>query len=120
MQALVNNSQLGIPSKRSKANLLGFYDCAMGEKKRLRVRYFFKGRQHELEVDDLAAVAAPLRGELAAAALGGRRTDGVSFASARGGMNERSSSRLDTYSLACVGCFSRFRSGGKKERRWEK
>lgn len=61
VQALVTNSQLIIPAGRSKANLLGFFDCAYGEKKRLRVRYSFKGRKHEVELGDLEAVAAPLR-----------------------------------------------------------
>jgi DnaJ homolog subfamily C member 11 len=61
LQALVTNSQLIIPAGRSKANLLGFFDCAYGEKKRLRVKYSFKGRRHEVELGDLDAVAAPLR-----------------------------------------------------------
>ncbi|ORY73064.1 hypothetical protein BCR35DRAFT_293884 [Leucosporidium creatinivorum] len=61
LQALVTNSQLIIPAGRSKANLLGFFDCAYGEKKRLRVRYSFKGRKHEVELGDLEAIAAPLR-----------------------------------------------------------
>ena len=34
LQALVNDSQLIIPAGRSKAGLLGFYDCALGSKKR--------------------------------------------------------------------------------------
>jgi len=34
LQALVNESQLIIPAGRSKAGLLGFYDCALGSKKR--------------------------------------------------------------------------------------
>lgn len=61
LQALVTSSQLIIPVGRSKVNLLGFFDCAYGEKKRLRVRYSFKGRRHEVELGDLEAVAAPLR-----------------------------------------------------------
>ena len=63
LSALVTNSQLVIPPGRSKASLLGFYDCAMGEPKKLRIKYLFKGREHYVEVIDTAAVAAPLRGE---------------------------------------------------------
>lgn len=55
---------MNIPSGRSKSNLLGFYDVAMGEKKSLRIRYTFKGRIHEVECDDRSAVALPLRGHL--------------------------------------------------------
>ncbi|KAL8276647.1 hypothetical protein RQP46_010915 [Phenoliferia psychrophenolica] len=61
LSTLVTNSQLVIPSGRSKAALLGFYDCAMGEPKTLRIRYLFKGREHLVEVEDTGAVAAPLR-----------------------------------------------------------
>lgn len=64
VQALVTDSQLNIAGGRSKANLLGFYDCAIGEKKQLQVRYLFKGRVHSLLVEDHQAVAAPLRGVL--------------------------------------------------------
>lgn len=63
LQSLVANSQLVIPGGRSKSNLLGFYDCAMGEQKQLHVRYLFKGRLHEFTVEDRGAVSAPLRGE---------------------------------------------------------
>lgn len=34
----------------------------MGERKHLRVRYLFRGRLHEAIVDDVTALAAPLRG----------------------------------------------------------
>lgn len=64
VQALVTDSQLNIAGGRSKANLLGFYDCAIGEKKQLQVRYLFKGRVHSLLVEDHQAVAAPLRAHI--------------------------------------------------------
>lgn len=63
VQALVASSQLSIPSGRSKSNLLGFFDCAMGEKKELRIEYEFKGRLHRFVGKDLSGVALPLRGE---------------------------------------------------------
>ncbi|KAJ3042827.1 hypothetical protein HK097_001901 [Rhizophlyctis rosea] len=64
VQALVNNGQMRISGGHSKANIIGFYDPCFGEAKRLRVRYRFNGRLHEVEVDDRAAVAAPVRGML--------------------------------------------------------
>lgn len=64
LQSLIANSQLLIPAGRSKASLLGFYDCAISEKKRLYCKYSFKGRLHEFTVDDSAGVAAPMRGKL--------------------------------------------------------
>ena len=62
LQSLVANAQLSIPSG-SKSGLLGFYDCAISEKKRLYCKYLFKGRLHEFTVDESAGVAAPVRGE---------------------------------------------------------
>ncbi|CAO1618942.1 unnamed protein product [Parajaminaea phylloscopi] len=61
LQALVNKSKLVIPGGRGKANLLGFYDPAMGEKKVLRVRYLFRGQIHDATFADKDAVAAPMR-----------------------------------------------------------
>lgn len=61
LQALVNKSKLVIPGGRSKSNLLGFYDPAMGEKKVLRVRYLFRGQIHDATFTDKDAVAAPMR-----------------------------------------------------------
>ncbi|KAK4048082.1 hypothetical protein OIV83_004952 [Microbotryomycetes sp. JL201] len=61
VQALVTNSQLVIPGGRSKSSLLGFYDCAIGERKRLTIRYLFKEKMHEVTVQDNEPVAAPLR-----------------------------------------------------------
>lgn len=61
LQSLVNSGQLIIPAGPSKSNLLGFYDCAISEKKVLRVKYQFKTSIHQFTVGDLDAVAAPLR-----------------------------------------------------------
>ncbi|PWN30505.1 hypothetical protein BDZ90DRAFT_248139 [Jaminaea rosea] len=61
LQALVSRSGLVIPGGRSKSNLLGFYDAAMGERKVLRVRYLFRGQVHEATFADKDAVACPLR-----------------------------------------------------------
>ena len=62
LQSLVASAQLSIPPG-SKSGLLGFYDCALSEKKRLYCKYLFKGRLHEFTVDDSAGVAAPMRGQ---------------------------------------------------------
>ncbi|KAJ3069388.1 hypothetical protein HDU98_007517 [Podochytrium sp. JEL0797] len=61
VQGLVHNSQLFISGNHSKAHLVGFYDPCIGEAKKLRVTYKFQGKLHFIEVDDLSALAAPLR-----------------------------------------------------------
>ncbi|BEI82106.1 hypothetical protein CcaverHIS002_0212660 [Cutaneotrichosporon cavernicola] len=61
VQALVADSKLYIPAGPAKYNLLGFYDPCIGENKRLRVRYLFNGKVHEVEVDDVSALRAPVR-----------------------------------------------------------
>lgn len=63
LMALVHNGQLIIPGNRPKSNLLAFHDPCMGERKHLLIRYVFRDALHELIVDDVGAVAAPLRGE---------------------------------------------------------
>ncbi|TPX60781.1 hypothetical protein SpCBS45565_g07404 [Spizellomyces sp. 'palustris'] len=63
VQSLVNNSQLHVSGGHSKVNIIGFYDPCLGEQKRLRITYKFQGKLHQVEVDDQAAVAAPLRGD---------------------------------------------------------
>ncbi|KAI8922173.1 hypothetical protein DFJ77DRAFT_14589 [Powellomyces hirtus] len=62
VQSLVYSSQLHVSGGHSKANVIGFYDPCWGEAKRLRVTYKYQGKLHQVEVDDHAAVAAPLRG----------------------------------------------------------
>ncbi|KAI5479860.1 DnaJ family protein [Pseudohyphozyma bogoriensis] len=64
LQSLVTNSQIIIPGGRSKSNLLGFFDVAMGEKKALKVTYTFRGTRHEAVVGDFDGFAAPLRAHL--------------------------------------------------------
>ncbi|KAG8889464.1 hypothetical protein FRB98_004149 [Tulasnella sp. 332] len=61
MQNFVNKSQLVIPGGRSKAGLLGFWDPCWGQRKRLFVRYRFRGRKHEAIVEDLEALLIPMR-----------------------------------------------------------
>ena len=61
LQMLVSHGQLVIPSGRSKAKLIGFFDPCIGESKTLYVRYVFRGQVHEFSTDDQGAVAAPLR-----------------------------------------------------------
>ncbi|KAG9127808.1 hypothetical protein FRC07_009000 [Ceratobasidium sp. 392] len=62
LQLLVNGAQLSIPGGRSKAGLLGFYDPCTGERKSLRIKYTFRGRVHDVTVEDRAGVTMPLRG----------------------------------------------------------
>ncbi|CEQ39371.1 SPOSA6832_00882, partial [Sporobolomyces salmonicolor] len=54
-------SQLTIPPNRSKSHLLGFYDCAVGEKKQLRIRYRFRNKVHVHIYEDREAVGIPMR-----------------------------------------------------------
>ena len=57
-------THLTFPSGRSKSTLLGFYDPAMGEKKRLRIRYRFRGKVHEAVWEGNEAVALPMRSHM--------------------------------------------------------
>uniref|UniRef100_V5E4U1 J domain-containing protein n=1 Tax=Kalmanozyma brasiliensis (strain GHG001) TaxID=1365824 RepID=V5E4U1_KALBG len=61
LQALISKGQLIIPGGRSKANLLGFHDPVMGEKKHLLVVYVFRGQLHRVVVEDWDEVALPMR-----------------------------------------------------------
>lgn len=63
VQALVNDSTLVIPGGRGKYHLLGFWDPCIGESKKLRVRYMFRGKVHQVTVDDMAALRAPMKCE---------------------------------------------------------
>ncbi|CAI2170568.1 11680_t:CDS:10 [Funneliformis geosporum] len=65
VQALVHESQLTIPGRYSKSNIMGFYDPCMGERKQLKIRYQFQRKLHEVTVDDTSPVACPLRSEIA-------------------------------------------------------
>ncbi|PWN31705.1 uncharacterized protein FA14DRAFT_151104 [Meira miltonrushii] len=58
---LVHKGQLIIPGDRQKHKLLGFFDPCMGERKHLIVRYLFRDRLHEVVVDDITQLTAPLR-----------------------------------------------------------
>lgn len=64
LQMMVVESRLTIAGGYSKSSLLGFYDPCFGEDKFLRVRYTFKGKAHEVEIEDDAAFSIPLRTHL--------------------------------------------------------
>ncbi|KAK8854909.1 hypothetical protein IAR55_003648 [Kwoniella newhampshirensis] len=61
VQALVQDGKLYIPGGKGKFNLLGFWDPCIGENKKLRVRYLFRGKLHEVTVDDVIALRAPVK-----------------------------------------------------------
>lgn len=60
LQCLVVDSKL-ILHESSKANIPGFYDPCIGEKKHLRVRYEFRGDLHEVTVRDSEPLIIPRR-----------------------------------------------------------
>lgn len=60
LQCLVKDHKLELPAGQSKSGLLGFYDPCPGEPKSLRLRYRFKGRLHEVTVDDEDQLRCPL------------------------------------------------------------
>ncbi|KAL1959434.1 hypothetical protein VTO42DRAFT_2237 [Malbranchea cinnamomea] len=59
--ALVDQSQLSIPSNVNKSHIVGFYDPAPLLPKILRVRYRFAGREHAVEIDDSEELVCPMR-----------------------------------------------------------
>ncbi|ODN92819.1 hypothetical protein L198_05615 [Cryptococcus wingfieldii CBS 7118] len=61
IQALVQDSRLYIPGGKGKFNVLGFYDPCIGENKKLKVQYSFRGRLHEVVVEDASPLRAPVR-----------------------------------------------------------
>jgi DnaJ family protein C protein 11 len=60
LQYLVESSRLQLHNSR-KSGLPGFYDVAPVEDKVLYVLYRFKGRLHEVFVDDDAPLLLPLK-----------------------------------------------------------
>ena len=60
LQCLVVDSKL-ILHETSKANIPGFYDPCVGEKKYLRVRYEFRGTPHEVTVENSEPLIIPRR-----------------------------------------------------------
>ncbi|RKP19602.1 DnaJ-domain-containing protein [Rozella allomycis CSF55] len=60
LQSMVNQSQIHIPDY-SKTNIIGFYDPCFGEEKFLNVRYKFKGKLHEVTVNDKESLSIPQR-----------------------------------------------------------
>jgi DnaJ family protein C protein 11 len=63
LQSLVQDSRVTIPGGRSKCDLLGFYDPCIGESKKLRIRYLFRERLHEVTVTDRETLRIPMKGE---------------------------------------------------------
>lgn len=61
MMALVDCNQLAIPSGVHKYRLIGFYDPAPYEKKKLRVEYEFHGRRARVTVGDEEGLVIPMR-----------------------------------------------------------
>ncbi|WVQ99858.1 hypothetical protein IAU59_007001 [Kwoniella sp. CBS 9459] len=61
IQALVQDGKLYIPGGKGKFNILGFWDPCIGEQKKLRVRYLFRNKLHEVTVDDVGALRAPVK-----------------------------------------------------------
>ncbi|KZF20169.1 hypothetical protein L228DRAFT_213961 [Xylona heveae TC161] len=59
--ALVDEGQLSMPRRLQRSDIVGFYDPAPLQKKRLRVRYLFAGREHVVEVDDDESLTCPMR-----------------------------------------------------------
>jgi DnaJ family protein C protein 11 len=60
LQMLVVDSHLWL-APNSKAQLLGFYDVAIGSGKILRVEYSFKGIAHQVIIRDDQELLLPLR-----------------------------------------------------------
>eukprot|EP01135_Chromosphaera_perkinsii_P009513 Nk52_evm3s1779 gene=Nk52_evmTU3s1779 len=67
IQCLVKDSKLQL-HPTSKAGLVGFFDPCLGESKQLMVKYKFRGKMHEVVVEDEEALAAPKRSHGAGAA----------------------------------------------------
>jgi len=63
VQHLVLKSQLHMLNS-SKSGLIGFYDCAYGEKKQLKIQYSFRGKLHEALINDDELLACPKRSHL--------------------------------------------------------
>lgn len=64
VQALVSNGQLHIGEGYPKSQIVGFYDPCFGEDKELRVTYQFQGKVHQVTVQDVQALDAPMRSHL--------------------------------------------------------
>ena len=68
VQMLVHQSQLNLAEGSSKSALMGFYDpCPWCERKQLRIRYQYRGRLHEVTLDDYDGVSCPMRSHVVGA-----------------------------------------------------
>jgi DnaJ family protein C protein 11 len=63
LQSMTQDSRVTIPGGRSKSDLLGFYDPCIGESKKLRIRYLFREKVHEVTVTDKEVLRIPMKGE---------------------------------------------------------
>ncbi|MGI4850378.1 MAG: DNAJC11 domain-containing protein [Janthinobacterium lividum] len=61
LAALVNASQLSLPRRLHKSQIIGFWDPAPLTKKVLTVRYMFEGKEHFIEVSGNQALSIPMR-----------------------------------------------------------
>lgn len=62
LASLIFDDQLIISGGYSKAGLQGFWDCALGEHKKLFVKYKFDNLMHEVEVGNRESLEIPYRG----------------------------------------------------------
>ena len=60
LQCMVVDSKL-ILHEKTKANIPGFYDPCIGERKYLRVKYEFRGAPHEVTIDNSEPLIIPRR-----------------------------------------------------------
>ena len=60
LQCLVKDSKL-VLTDTSKVHLAGFYDMHKGERKDLNVKYYFRGKLHEVTVEDSQPLSIPKR-----------------------------------------------------------
>jgi DnaJ family protein C protein 11 len=62
LQSMVQDSRVMIPGGRTKSDLLGFYDPCIGESKKIRIRYLFSEKVHEVTVTDKETLRIPMKG----------------------------------------------------------
>ena len=105
LQCLVENSKLVIAKGDSKAtSITGLWDPCPGEEKALRVRYFFRGKLHEVTVGDEEMLLAPVKAHLvgATAPAPAPTSPRPSVVLSSSGANARRASSAATSQLAAV------------------
>lgn len=83
LQCSVEKSTLRLTGGKPKFWLPGFYDPCPSEDKQLCVRYLFKGRLHEVTVDDLSEMRLPMKRHLLGDAIQFGKHDGKTAKSKR-------------------------------------